>query len=377
MLDSKINSDNSYNSFNKNNIFVINEKKDDKIPTKNTLKKESEYFMDTTKMNEIIKDTPFAEKFELIESIKEGSAGTVYKTKLKDSKINKLFASKFLMTKKNNKKHQNNKEKNELNSKHFEISIHGKLIHKNIPKIFGYYKIHDSSCILMEYDIYGDLENFKRNIIKRAVLSESLICYIGAQILEAISYLHKNKIIHMDIKQQNILIDDFLTIKLTDFSISINYKNLKTISLPLMGTCYYISPETLEERTINVEDASKIDIYSFGVLLYVLAFCDYPYELRNADSKNYERILKNIKEKDLTFPDNTGHSNMFKDFLGKCLEKNMSKRFNIFEAMNHPWIKGFHFLQDEKERIYNAGKFLTNLLVDNILEYNKYINELK
>ena len=374
MLDSKINSDNSYNSFNKKNIFVLKEKKDDKTPTKNTLIKESEYSMDITKMNEIIKDTTFAEKFELIESIKEGSAGTVYKTKLKESKINKLFASKFLITKKNNKKHQNNKEKNEINSKHFEISIHGKLIHKNIPKIFGYYKIHDSSCILMEYDMYGDLENFKRNIIKRAVLSESLICYIGAQILEAISYLHKNKIIHMDIKQQNILIDDFLSVKLTDFSISINYKNLKNISLPLMGTCYYISPETLEERTINVEDASKIDIYSFGVLLYALAFCDYPYDLRNIDSKNYEGILKNIKEKDLKFPEDTGHSDMFKDFLRKCLEKNLRKRFNIFEAINHPWIKGFHFLQDAKERMYNAGKFLTNLLVDNILEYNKYIS---
>jgi serine/threonine protein kinase len=229
----------------------------------------------------------------------------------------------------------------------------------------------------MEYDMYGDLENFKRKIIKRAALSESLICYIGAQILEAISYLHKNKIIHMDIKQQNILIDDFLSVKLTDFSISINYKNLKTISLPLMGTCYYISPETLEERTINTEDASKIDIYSFGVLLYVLAFCDYPYELRNVDTKNYEGILKNIKEKDLIFPEKSGHSDLFKDFLGKCLEKNMIKRYNIFDAMNHPWIKGFHFLQDEKERIYNAGKFLTNLLVDNILEYNKYINQLK
>ena len=371
MLGSNINSHTSSNSFDKKNIFAVNEIKDDKA----LMKVEKEYFMDLENMNKLIENTPFAEKFELIESIKEGSAGTVYKTRLKDSKINKFFASKFLITE--NKEKRKNKDKNELNRKHFEISIHGKLIHINIPKIFGYYKIHDSSCILMEYDMYGDLENFKRKIIKRAVLSESLICYIGAQILEAISYLYKNKIIHMDIKQQNILIDDYLSVKLTDFSISINYKNLKTISLPLMGTCYYISPETLEERTINTEDASKIDIYSFGVLLYVLAFCDYPYELRNVDTKNYEGILKNIKEKDLIFPENTGHSDMFKDFLGKCLEKNLSKRYNIFDAMNHPWIKGFHFLQDEKERIYNAGKFLTNLLVDNILEYNKYIRQFK
>ena len=60
-----------------------------------------------------------------------------------------------------------------------------------------------------------------------------------------------NKIIHMDIKQQNILIDDFLTIKLTDYSVSINYKKAKdTITLPMVGTCYYMSPEVLNKKTI-------------------------------------------------------------------------------------------------------------------------------
>ena len=172
MQGSQINPPTNSLSSNTKNIFVVNEKKND-----NPTKKENECFMDIEKMKELIKDTPYAEKFELIESIKEGSAGAVYKTKLKDPKINKFFASKFLNTEKN---------RENRNSKHFEISIHGKLIHKNIPKIFGYYKIHDSSCILMEYDMYGDLENFKRKIIKRAVLSESLICYIGSQILEGL-----------------------------------------------------------------------------------------------------------------------------------------------------------------------------------------------
>ena len=160
MLGSQINSDNNSLSSNKKNIFAVNEKKND-----TATKKENECLMYIEKMKELIKDTTYAEKFELIESIKEGSAGTVYKTKLKDSKINKFFASKFLITEKKREKRKN-KEENELNSKHFKISIHGKLIHKNIPKIFGYYKIHDSSCILMEYDMYGDLENFKRNLLK-------------------------------------------------------------------------------------------------------------------------------------------------------------------------------------------------------------------
>ena len=92
----------------------------------------------------------------------------------------------------------------------------------------------------------------------------------------------------MDIKQQNVLIDDFLMIKLTDFSVSVNYRTQKNyIDLPMVGTCYYMSPEVLNKKRILVSEASKIDIYSLGVLLYLLAFYDYPYKLNDKDSKQY------------------------------------------------------------------------------------------
>ena len=64
----------------------------------------------------------------------------------------------------------------------------GSLKHKNIPQIYGYYKIGDNSCIAMEYSHYGDLENFKKKVIKRAPLSESLICYILGGLAEAVYY---------------------------------------------------------------------------------------------------------------------------------------------------------------------------------------------
>ena len=70
MLDSKIKSQTSYNSVTKNNIFVISKQKAEKAPPLI----EKDHFMDLEKMKDIIKDTPFAEKFELIKSIKEGSA---------------------------------------------------------------------------------------------------------------------------------------------------------------------------------------------------------------------------------------------------------------------------------------------------------------
>ena len=178
----------------------------------------------------------------------------------------------------------------------------------------------------------------------------------------------------MDIKQQNILIDDFLNVKVTDYSVSIYFGDKKNnIDLPMVGTCYYMSPEVIVQKKILISEASKIDIYSFGVLLYLLAFNDYPYDLDKVDSNNYSLIYKNIKEKDLVFPKDTGHSEMFTNFVRKCLDKDIKKRYNIYQALNDPWIKGYQIILNEKENLYNAGKFMIEMMVDNIKAFNDYI----
>ena len=347
--------------------------------------KNSDKYHDIEKMKDFLSlyCKEFSEKFELLEALKSGSAGAVYKGQLRKhpDKPNstKLIAFKFLFDNNKENKEKKTKEKSKKfdKNKHLEISIHGLLKNKHIPEIYGYYKIENSSCIAMEFNKYGDLENFKRKILKRASLSETLVCYIAGGILEALFYIHvKNKIIHMDIKQQNILIDDFLMVKLTDFSVSINYKNYKDyINLPMVGTCYYMSPEVLSKASILVNEASKIDIYSFGVLLYLLAFCDYPYNLNDVNSKDYQKILESIQKNELKFPEDTGHSKVFINFLKNCLNKNIKKRYDIYQAINDPWFKGYQIILDEKEKLYNAGKLVIDLMVDNFIKFNDYIKE--
>ena len=316
----------------------------------------------------------FWEKFELLEFKKNGSAGSVLKaqTKLKNKNATRKFvALKFLYNGKGSKK-----PKKEIS--HQEIMIHGLLKHKNIPQIYGYYKIGDNSCIAMEYSNYGDLENFKKRVIKRAPLSETLICYILGGLSEAVYYIHThNKIIHMDIKQQNIVIDDYVNIKLTDYSVSYCYKDKKKIKLPMVGTCYYMSPEVLRKETIPASDASKIDVYSIGVLLYLLAFCDYPYKLKEVDNKNYPQILKNVQENELEFPKDFDTSKPFLNLMKNCLNKDINKRYNIHQLVNDPWVKGYKIILDEKEKLYNAGKFVVDLMVDNIINFNQYLKKIE
>ena len=345
------------------------------VISKETKKTLQEIYNDKNELeNYLQQNAPeFAEKFELLEFKKCGSAGSVLKaqTRLKGNNKNgnkKIIALKFLFNGGNSKK--------EIN--HQEIITHGSLKHKNIPQIYGYYKIVDNSCIALEYAHYGDLENFKKKIIKRAPLSETLICYILGGLAEAVYYIHThNKIIHMDIKQQNIVVDDYINIKLTDYSISINYRDLKYVTLPMIGTCYYMSPEVLRKATIPVAYASKIDVYSIGVLLYLLAFCDYPYKLKEVDNKNYPQILNNIEKYDLEFPSDIDNSKSFLNLLKNCLNKDISKRYDIFQLMNDPWVKGYQIILNEKEKLYNAGKFVIDLMVDNIINFNEYLKKIE
>jgi serine/threonine protein kinase len=336
-----------------------------------------EIYNNIDELNEYLKQKApeFYEKFELLEFKKSGSAGSVLKaqTKLKTNNKNakpKTVAIKILFNGK-----EGNKKK-EIN--HQEIMVHGSLKQKNIPQIYGYYKIGDNSAIAMEFSHYGDLENFKKKIIKRAPLSESLICYILGGLAEAVYYIHThNKIIHMDIKQQNIVVDDYLNIKLTDYSISINYRNMKYIKLPMIGTCYYMSPEVLRKDTIPANCASKIDVYSIGVLLYLLAFCDYPYKLKDVDNKNYSQILKNIQQYELEFPSDSDNSKPFLNLIKNCLNKDIKKRYDIYQLMNDPFVKGYQIILNEKEKLYNAGKFVIDLMVDNIINFNEYLKTIE
>ena len=342
-----------------------------------TTKTIHDIYNDKVELEKYLKENcpEFWEKFELLEFKKNGSAGAVLKAqpRSKENKKNRRFvALKFLY---NGKK--NNKPKKEIN--HQEIIIHGALKHKNIPQIYGYYKIGEcNSCIAMEFSQYGDLENFKKKVIKRVPLSETFICYILGGICDAVYYMHTHdKIIRMDIKQQNIVVDDYINIKLTDYSISIDYKNKDFINLPLIGTCYYMSPEVLRKETIPVEYASKIDVYSIGVLLYFLAFCDYPFKLKDVGNKDYPQILKNVENNDLEFPKDYEISKPFLNLLKNCLNKDISKRYSIHQLINDPWTKGYQIILNEKEKLYNAGRFVIDLMVDNIINFNEYIKQIE
>ena len=265
---------------------------------KNNFRQIKEYYKSKTNLYNFLKNkncSQFLENFELIDYINSGASGVVYKG-CSNKDPNNTVCLKFLLNKlelesrdtrfnnnyakeaKSGGKKENNINRNVL-PKIEEIKIQQKLQHKNIAKYYDYCDLKEYGCIVMELADYGDLDFFKKKFIQRNNFPETFLCYITKQILDGLFYIHKLKIIHMDIKQQNILLDRNLDAKITDFSISLPYENLsgtEKIQLPLAGTSLYMSPEVLAKEHIDVEDASKIDMFSLGVMLYNLAFGDFP-----------------------------------------------------------------------------------------------------
>ena len=347
-----------------------------------------EYYKSKSNLDNYIKNqisTNFSEKFEILKYINSGSSGVVYEGRCRKNP-EKHICLKFLLNKieeerreKKNKNINININSNYNNnscSKIKEINIQNKLKDKNITQYYDYCDLNNYGCIIMEFAKYGDLENFQKNLIKKKFLSESLLAYITKQILDGLLYIHQSKIIHMDIKQQNILIDENLNIKITDFSISFPYDNYKEndkISLPLSGTSLYMSPEVLSKSQIDYEDCSKIDIFSLGVVLFNLAFDKFPYELDYSYGRNFLLIYEKIKKEKLKIPEKKNFSTLFKKFLENLLEKDIKNRMSVYDALEDPWIKAADLLMKEKEKLNNFEKFLINMITDNVKGFNEYL----
>ena len=380
---------NKESNFNMNNFLNIN----DKINIqKNKLRQLKEYYKTKTNLYNYLKNrqcSQFLEGFELLDYISSGCSGVVYKgcnrKNLDDPVCLKFLLNKLEIEEREKQFNKDKKDDNIENKQNNapileEIKIQQKFHHKNIAKYYDYCDLKDYGCIIMELAEYGDLNYIQKKLIQQNCLSETFLAYITKQILDGLFYIHKLKIIHMDIKPHNILINKNLEIKITDFSVSLSYektKNSEKIKLPLTGTNPFMSPEVLNKEQIDIEDASKIDMFSLGIMLYHLAFEEFPYDLNINVNKNFRQAYEKIKYKNLEFPKNKSksgkYSNLFIKFLKNLLDNNIKNRISVFDALDEPWIRATNLIYQEKEKS-DIQKFLMNITTDNIRTFNVYIN---
>ncbi|KAI8894165.1 kinase-like domain-containing protein [Globomyces pollinis-pini] len=162
-------------------------------------------------------------------------------------------------------------------------------------------------------------------------IDESIVKHLFMQTFQAISYLHSLNIIHRDIKDQNILVDDHLNVKLIDFGNAIVIQNDKPLT-DLYGTIQFCSPETL----LHVPHFGKpTDIWAAGITLFLAMNRSLPF----LDSDQ-------VIHKQMDFKLNNRGSTDLKHLLSLLLTKEPTNRITIQEVISHPWLKGLQCLCD-------------------------------
>jgi len=205
-----------------------------------------------------------------------------------------------------------------------EINILSKLRHPFINQILDTFETEKYVFIVMEY-ICADLLGFIR---KREKLSENISKLIFKQIIEGLKYINKKKIVHRDIKLDNILIDLDNTVKICDFGVS---KRISEDELMIdhCGTPGYISPEIYKNKGY---EGYQCDIWSAGVTLYYMLSGTQPFRAYNAK----EMEIKVLKGEYEEIKEVSKEAN---DLIKKMLVVDPEKRIKINEILNHPWLK--------------------------------------
>ncbi|KAI9259868.1 kinase-like domain-containing protein [Sporodiniella umbellata] len=205
-----------------------------------------------------------------------------------------------------------------------EMAIMHLLRHPNICQLKEWVVHGDSYYMFLEYIEGGQLLDY---IISHGKLREKLARKFARQIVSALDYCHRNSIVHRDLKIENILITKNEEIKIIDFGLSNIYSPGRLLNT-FCGSLYFAAPELLQARHYT---GPEVDVWSFGVVLYVLVCGRVPF-----DDTSLPALHQKIKEGQVEYPDHLSKECI--DLLSKILVVNPAKRGTMSFVINHPWI---------------------------------------
>ena len=247
-----------------------------------------------------------------------------------------------------------------------EIAILKKLDHPNIIKLYEILHNYQKQKIylILEYADYGDIVDYdeeseifsinkhmeeryaqdklgynqKNGIDNKIYYEEDDIRHFCKHILLGLDYLHKNGIIHHDIKPNNILLCKKKICKITDFNFSSILDNLNEDNIGSNGDTNdnFRAPETINlndndnDNNQNREYQGKpLDIWALGVTIYILTYLKFPFDT----DKGVLELYKIIKEANVEFPLEPWYTRKIKFLIKECLEKDPNKRKSAEEIL--------------------------------------------
>ncbi|NWR26788.1 STK36 kinase, partial [Tachuris rubrigastra] len=276
------------------------------------------------------------ERYHVLEMIGEGSFGRVYKGRRKHSA--QVVALKFIP--------KVGRSEKELKNLQREIEIMRGLYHPNIIQMLDSFETDKEVVVVTDYaegELFQILED-------DGSLPEDQVQTIAAQLVSALYYLHSHRILHRDMKPQNILLGKDGVVKLCDFGFARAMSIHTMVLTSIKGTPLYMSPELVEERPYD----HTADLWSVGCILYELFVGTPPFY-----TNSIFQLVSLIVKDSVKWP--TAMSPVFKSFLQGLLMKDPHQRLSWPELLSHPFIAGRVTVIDDTEEHGISNPFTTKL----------------